>query len=95
MKIIRRRKPGMKTALGITRAKRRLARANGIPTTKAGRKRKAYNVLTGGAYGRYLKTRAAVNRPFKYYKSPHSCLGCLVLIMMPLLTLIIILLLIL
>ncbi len=53
MKVIRRRKPSMKTALGITKAKRSIARATGIPTTKAGRKRKAYNALTGGAYGKY------------------------------------------
>lgn len=35
----------MKRALGITSAKRRFARATGIPTTKQGRKRKAQNAL--------------------------------------------------
>ena len=91
MKLIRRRRPSMKTALGITKAKRSFARATGIPTTKAGRKRKAYNTLTGGAYGKYQRTRAAVNRPFKYHKSPHSCLGCLVTLMIPVLILVLIL----
>ena len=51
MKLMRRRKPSLKTALGITKAKRRMAKATGIPTTKSGRKRKAMNALTGGAYG--------------------------------------------
>ncbi len=81
----------MKTALGITKAKRRLARATGIPTTKTGRKRKAYNAISGGAYGKYQRTRAAVNRPFKYHKNPHSCLGCLISIITPILLLVIIL----
>ncbi len=75
MKIIRRRKPSMKTMLGITKAKRSFTRATGIPTTKSGLKRKAKNFITGGAYGKYERTRAAVNRPFKYVKSTHSCLG--------------------
>lgn len=65
MKIMRRRRPSMKTALGITKAKRSFARATGIPTTKQGRKRKAMNALTGGAYGKYERTRAAVNRPLR------------------------------
>ena len=77
MKIIRRRKPSIKTILGVTKAKRSFARATGIPTTKAGRKRKVYNKLTGGAYGKYQRTRAKVNRPFKYFKNPHSCMGFL------------------
>lgn len=34
-----------KRALGITSAKRKFAKATGIPTTKAGRKRKAQNML--------------------------------------------------
>lgn len=41
-----------KRALGITSAKQKIARATGIPTTKAGRKRKAQSMLfkavTGG-----------------------------------------------
>ena len=61
MKLIRYRRPSMKTALGITRAKRSFARATGIPTTKSGRKRKAMNALTGGAYGKYQRTRVAVS----------------------------------
>ena len=77
MRIIRRRKPSLKTALGITGAKRRIARATGIPTTKAGRKRKALNLVTGGAYGRYQRTRANVSRPFKAVKRAARP-GCLV-----------------
>lgn len=46
----RRRKsiiPGFswKRALGITSAKRKISKVTGIPTTKAGRKRKAQNTL--------------------------------------------------
>lgn len=78
MKIMRRRRPSMKTALGITKAKRSFARATGIPTTKQGRKRKAMNALTGGAYGKYERTRAAVNRPFKTLKHPPTPMGCLI-----------------
>lgn len=51
MKLIRYRKPSLKTALGITKVKRSIAKATGIPTTKSGRKRKALNAVTGGAYG--------------------------------------------
>ena len=40
-----------KRALGITKAKRKIARATGIPTTKAGRQRKRerlwYNLFFG------------------------------------------------
>ena len=79
MKLIRRRKPSWKTAVGITKAKRSFAKATGIPTTKAGRKRKAMNTLTGGAYGKYQRTRAAVNRPFKMARRASS--GCLVAIL--------------
>ena len=82
MKLIRRRKPSLKTALGITKAKRRIAKTTGIPTTKSGRKRKAINTLTGGAYGKYQRTRAAVNRPFKYAKHPPTFMGCLISTMM-------------
>ena len=78
MKIMRRRRPSMKTALGITKAKRSFARATGIPTTKQGRKRKAMNALTGGAYGKYERTRAAVNRPFKTLKHPPTPMGGLI-----------------
>lgn len=78
MKIMRRRRPSMKTALGITKAKRSFARATGIPTTKQGRKRKAMNALTGGAYGKYERTRAAVNRPFKTLKHSPAPMGCLI-----------------
>lgn len=34
-----------KRALGITSAKQKIAKATGIPTTKAGRKRKAQNIF--------------------------------------------------
>ena len=35
-------------ALGITEAKKKVAKATGIPTTKAGRKKKAQNMLWKG-----------------------------------------------
>ena len=41
-----------KRALGITSAKRKIAKATGIPTTKAGRKRKAQNMLWKGIFGK-------------------------------------------
>lgn len=63
-----RRRPSINSILGITQAKRRIAKATGIPTTKSGRKRKALNALTGGAYGKYERLRADVNRPFKFLK---------------------------
>ena len=80
MKIMRRRKPSLKTALGITKAKRQFAKATGIPTTKQGRKRKVLNTLTGGAYGKYTKTRATINRPIKTLKNPPTPMGCLILL---------------
>lgn len=40
-----------KRALGITSAKRKIARATGIPTTKAGRKRKAQSMLWKVLFG--------------------------------------------
>lgn len=46
-----------KRALGITSAKRKIAKVTGIPTTKAGRKRKAqsilWNALTGSPKKRH------------------------------------------
>lgn len=83
MKIIRRRRPSLKTALGITKMKRDIARATGIPPTKAGRKRKALNMVTGGAYGKYVRTRAAVNRPYKMAKRMSG--GCLIALIQALL----------
>ena len=83
MKLLRKRKPSLKTALGITKAKRSFSKATGIPTTKSGRKRKALNMATGGAYGKYERTRAAVNRPCKTIKRPPSCMGCLVWALSP------------
>ena len=88
MKLFRQRKPSMKTLLGITKAKRRVARATGIPTTRSGRKRKALNTLTGGAYGKYQRTRAKITRPYRYLKHPASCMGCLVTVMTPILVLV-------
>lgn len=81
MKLIRKRKPSMKTLLGVTKAKRKFAKATGIPTTKSGRKRKAMNAVTGGSYGKYQKTRAAINRPYKSVKHPASCMGCLIYVL--------------
>lgn len=77
MKLFRRRRPSVKTILGITRAKRKIAKATGIPTTKSGRKRKALNTLTGGAYGKFQRTRANINRPYKTMKRLMKP-GCLV-----------------
>lgn len=68
----------MKTMLGITGAKRKIAKATGIPTTKSGRKRKALNTVTGGAYGKYTRTRAKVMRPYKSAKRVAGKSGCLV-----------------
>ena len=76
IKLIRYRKPLIKTALDITKAKRVVSRATGIPTTKAGRKRKALNAVTGGAYRKAQRVRAAVNCPIKRAKHPATCLGC-------------------
>lgn len=41
-----------KRALGITSAKRKIAKATGIPTTKAGRKRKAQAVMWNAVFGK-------------------------------------------
>lgn len=41
-----------KRAVGITDAKRKIARATGIPTTKSGRKRKAQNLLWKALFGK-------------------------------------------
>ncbi len=41
-----------KRALGITNVKRKIAKATGIPTTKAGRKRKAQNMLWNVVFGK-------------------------------------------
>jgi len=68
MKLVPRRRPSLNRLLGITQAKRAVAKATGIPTTASGRKRKLLNALTGGAYGRYTRLRADVNRPFKFFK---------------------------
>lgn len=41
-----------KRVLGITSAKRKIAKATGIPTTKQGRKRKAQNILWKMFFGK-------------------------------------------
>lgn len=46
-----------KRALGVTGAKQKVARATGIPTTKAGRKRKAQSTLWKAATGGKKKKR--------------------------------------
>jgi hypothetical protein len=38
----------MKRATGVTKMKRKIAKATGIPTTKSGRKAKARRLATGG-----------------------------------------------
>lgn len=37
-----------KKAFGVTKAKRKIAKATGIPTTKSGRQRKIGKAVTGG-----------------------------------------------
>lgn len=37
-----------KKAFGVTKAKRKIAKATGIPTTKSGRQRKIGKAITGG-----------------------------------------------
>lgn len=44
-----------KRALGVTSAKRKIAKATGIPTTKAGRKRKVQNTLWKAVFGKSKK----------------------------------------
>lgn len=40
-----------KRAVGVTSAKRKISKATGIPTTKAGRKRKAQSILWKSLFG--------------------------------------------
>ncbi len=44
-----------KRALGVTSAKRKIAKVTGIPTTKSGRKRKVQNTLWKAAFGKSKK----------------------------------------
>ena len=46
-----------KRALGITSAKRKIATATGIPTTKSGRKKKAQSILWKSIFGTPKKNR--------------------------------------
>ena len=46
-----------KRALGVTKAKRKIAKITGIPTTKAGRKKKAWNMLWKALTGPAKKRR--------------------------------------
>ena len=41
-----------KRALGVTKAKQKIAKATGIPTTKQGRKRKAESLLWKSMFGK-------------------------------------------
>ena len=43
-----------KRAVGISGAKRKIAKATGIPTTKAGRKRKAKSLLWKAFFGKTI-----------------------------------------
>lgn len=43
-----------KRATGITKVKRKIAKATGIPTTKSGRQRKIGKIMTGGGCLIYL-----------------------------------------
>jgi len=47
------RKPSLKKALGVTKAKRDFVRMTGIPTSSSGRKRKMKKTLTGGCCSIY------------------------------------------
>lgn len=49
-----------KRATGITQAKRKIAKATGIPTTKSGRQRKIGRMITGGGCIIYLISAIAV-----------------------------------
>lgn len=42
----------VKRALGVTKTKQKIAKATGIPTTKAGRKRKAQATLWKSIFGK-------------------------------------------
>lgn len=46
-----------KRALGVTKVKRKISKATGIPTTKAGRKRKAQSLLWKSMFGSSKKKR--------------------------------------
>lgn len=46
-----------KRTLGVTKAKRKIAKATGIPMTKAGRKRKAQTALWNALFGGPKKRR--------------------------------------
>lgn len=46
-----------KRATGITSAKQKISRATGIPTTKAGRQRKAERMLWNAVFGTSKKKR--------------------------------------
>ena len=46
-----------KRALGISSTKAKIARATGVPTTKAGRKRKAQRMLWNAIFGGGKKKR--------------------------------------
>ena len=54
-----------KRALGITSAKRKIAKAAGIPTTKAGRKRKAQTMMWNAIFAK--TARRAAGRGYKGY----------------------------
>ena len=43
-----------KRAVGVSGAKRKIAKATGIPTTKTGRKRKAKSLLWNAFFGKTL-----------------------------------------
>ena len=49
-----------KRALGVTKAKQKIARKTGIPTTKAGRQRKIGRILTGGGCILYVVAGLAI-----------------------------------
>lgn len=45
----------MKKALGVTATKRKIAKATGIPTTKAGRRRKLEKTITNALFPKIKK----------------------------------------
>lgn len=62
-----------------TAAKRSIARATGIPTTRSGRKRKALNALTGGNYRKMKETQTMLRKMTGTSRSRKAwSVGCLI-----------------
>ncbi len=48
----------------VTKTKYAIAKETGIPTTRTGRRRKAYNAASDGLYGKYERERAKYNSKY-------------------------------